>query len=75
MTTPIVRLAAAGLCTSLLAACAQAPAPRAPARSPEPAGTEAPDPRLRGVRPADVPREEPGVGVGGLTHEAPQPVR
>lgn len=57
-----------------LAACAQAPvpvvAPPPPAPAPLPEARQ-PEPKVRGVNPADLPREEPGVGVGGLTHEAP----
>lgn len=62
----------------LMVACAQAP-PNLPSPAPAPLPSDvepaSPRPRLRGINPADLPREEPGVGVGGLTHEAEQPAQ
>ena len=82
------RLAAA-LLTAGVAACAQAPgtgdsspapAPAAPAPAPEtgaaaPVPAPVPAPKLRGIKPAELPREEPGVGLGGLTHQPAQPAQ
>lgn len=75
-----VGLAAAWLCLMMgLAACAQVPGPAAspPVSVPLPPETDArkPDPKVRGINPADLPREEPDVGVGGLMHEPAQPVQ
>ena len=70
----VLRLPAAAWLAATVAACAQAPAPAPPAPAPEAEGT-APAPKLRGIKPAELPREEPGVGLGGLTHEPAQPVR
>lgn len=77
----MLRLPTAALLAVSVAACAQAPAagsgapaPAAPSPAPEAEGT-APAPKLRGIKPAELPREEPGVGLGGLTHEPAQPGR
>ena len=77
----VLRLPAAAWLAASVAACAQAPAggsgapaPTPPSPAPEAEGT-APAPKLRGIKPAELPREEPGVGLGGLTHESPPPVR
>ncbi len=82
----MLRLAAALLAAGA-AACAQAPqadgsppapAPTAPAPAPEAgavAPAPAPAPKLRGIKPVELPREEPGVGLGGLTHEPAQPAQ
>jgi hypothetical protein len=70
----LLRLPAAAWLAASVAACAQAPAPAPPSPAPEAEGT-APAPKLRGIKPAELPREEPGVGLGGLAHEPAQPVR
>lgn len=83
----MLRSTAAALLTVSVAACAQAPgagsgrsapSPTAPApspaRAPEAEAT-APAPKLRGIKPAELPREEPGVGLGGLTHQPAQPAQ
>ncbi len=85
----MLRLPAAALLAMSVAACAQAPeaggsapAPAPAAPAPEagagpaaPAPAPAPAPKLRGIKPAELPREEPGVGLGGLTHEPAQPAQ
>jgi hypothetical protein len=83
----MLRSPSAALLAVSVAACAQAPgdgsgrtapAPTAPApspaRTPEVEATT-PAPKLRGIKPAELPREEPGVGLGGLTHEPAQPAQ
>ena len=76
----ILRSCRAGLCAWVsagLAACAQVPpsAPSQPTPAPPATKNESPPPKLRGIKPAELPREEPGVGVGGLTHEAGPPAK
>lgn len=74
------RTVLAGACVAAcVAACAQVPgggsgqpAPAAP--TPE-AESQSPPPKLRGIKPAELPREEPGVGLGGLTHQPAQPAQ
>lgn len=65
-----------GLCALVCACagCVQRPVaptqPVVPAPAPPAAEAPSPQPKLRGIKPAELPREEPGVGVGGLNHEA-----